>query len=57
LTSLENYDDKYRRRAGKSTDSWKMTDKAKRSYDEDSNVMHVKMKFETIQWWDQTSQT
>ena len=57
LTSLENYEEKYRRGAGKSTDSWKMTDKAKRSYDEDPNVMHVRMKFETIQWWDQTSQT
>lgn len=49
LTSLVNYDSKYRR--PRQTDDWKMGSKHIEDYDSDKNVMHLCIKFEPENWF------
>jgi hypothetical protein len=50
LTSLSNYDNKYRRREGKAIDDWKMGKKDKERYENDRAVRHVQFDFRTHNW-------
>jgi len=50
LTSLKNYDNKYRSREGRVIHSWKMKEKDKQRYDEDPGVKHIKIKFYATNW-------
>jgi len=49
LTSLENYDSKYRRQ--RQTDDWKMGPKHIKNYESDKNVMDLHIKFEPKNWF------
>ena len=50
LTSLRNYDEKYRNRKGKAIDDWKMGKKNKDKYEKDSEIKHIKIKFHATNW-------
>jgi len=50
LTSLENYDKKYRGR-GKTVDRWKMGKKWRAEYEKDPNVKHIRIEFDIKNWW------
>ncbi len=50
LTSLKNYDEKYRGGENKAIDDWKMKKKDKEQYDRDTNVKHIKIDFHTMNW-------
>ncbi|MCC7175171.1 MAG: hypothetical protein IT159_08240 [Bryobacterales bacterium] len=50
LTSLENYDWKYRRRIDRKVDDWKMTQKDRDAYASDPAVKHVHLAFEARNW-------
>jgi Holliday junction resolvase-like predicted endonuclease len=53
LTSLKNYDQKYRGKEGKAIDVWKMKAKHKTAYEEDACVKHIRMDFCCTNWtWD-----
>jgi hypothetical protein len=49
LTSLSNYDAKYRRE-GKAIDDWKMGPKHQATYASDPDVKHIKIKFQGTNW-------
>lgn len=53
LTSLENYDAKYRGREGKAIDVWKMRKEYKERYKKDPDVKHIRIEFHTTNWWKQ----
>jgi hypothetical protein len=53
LTSLENYDKKYRGKEGTAADRWKMSKKHTDRYDEDPNVRHIRIEFRSTHWWEQ----
>lgn len=50
LTSLKNYDEKYRGRGGKAIDDWKMRKKHKERYKKDPNVKHIRIEFRATNW-------
>jgi Holliday junction resolvase-like predicted endonuclease len=50
LTSLANYDSKYRVR-GRKTESWKMTSKQMDGYTADAEVKHFHVVFSDENWW------
>jgi hypothetical protein len=50
LTSLANYDSKYRVR-GRKTESWKMTSKQMDGYTADAEVKHIHVVFSDENWW------
>jgi len=50
LTSLEHYDKKYRGRAGKALNDWKMTPKHRKLYDHDPKVHHLHLEVEPHHW-------
>jgi hypothetical protein len=50
LTSLDNYDKNYRGKKAKAIDDWKMNEKARTQYENDPNVKHVRMIFDTKGW-------
>lgn len=50
LTSLKNYDEKYRGRAGKAIDDWKMRDKDKEQYKKDLGIKHIRIEFNISKW-------
>ena len=50
LTSLKNYDKKYRGNTNKANDDWKMTKLAKMKYDKDPGVKHICMNFNSTNW-------
>jgi len=50
LTSLKNYDEKYRGKKGKAIDKWKMRKKDKAQYEKDANVKHIQMHFQAKNW-------
>jgi len=50
LTSLKNYDEKYRGRAGKAIDNWKMGEKDKERYEKDPDVKHIRIEFQATHW-------
>lgn len=49
LTSLNNYDSKYRRQ--RQTDDWKMGPKHIKDYENDKKVMHLHIEFEPKNWF------
>jgi len=49
LTSLDNYDSKYRRE--RQTDDWKMGPKHVKNYENDKNVMHLHIEFDPKNWF------
>ncbi|RKY01899.1 MAG: hypothetical protein DRP54_02920 [Spirochaetes bacterium] len=50
LTSLKNYDEKYRGRKGKAIDDWKMKEKDKKRYEKDPNINHIRIEFQITNW-------
>jgi hypothetical protein len=50
LTSLTNYDEKYRVSEGRTLDTWKMSPKYKELYERDSNVKYVRADFHQEGW-------
>ena len=50
LTSLENYEMNYRCRTERASDTWKMGEKDKQHYAEDSKVKHIRIKFLADNW-------
>jgi Holliday junction resolvase len=48
LTSLENYDNKYR--GGKAIEKWKMNENSRKRYAEDPDVKHIRIQLETKKW-------
>ena len=50
LTSLQNYDAKYRGRAGRAIDDWKMTKANCDKYAEDAAVKHIHLELDFISW-------
>lgn len=49
LTSLENYDLKYRRE-GTTTEQWKMRKKDKETYEKDPYINHIRVEFKETNW-------
>ena len=52
LTSLKNYESKYRGREGKVFDDWKMREKDRDRYDQDPDVKHIHVEFQVGNWWE-----
>ena len=50
LTSLENYDAKYRGREGRTIDDWKMRKKHLELYRTDPDVKHIRIEFHATNW-------
>ncbi len=50
LTSLENYDSKYRSRKATSHDTWKMSKKYRELYNRDPDVRHIRVEFHATNW-------
>ena len=50
ITSLKNYDEKYRGREGKAIDDWGLRKKDKEEYEKDHNVRHIRIEFHAINW-------
>jgi len=50
LTSLKNYDAKYRRK-GRKIDDWKMTKKNRGLYVKDADIRHIRIEFNVKNWF------
>ena len=50
LTSLDNYDTKYRGNTDKAVEDWKMGENYRQQYARDPNVRHLRLKFESESW-------
>ena len=50
LTSLDNYDNRYRPRVGRALDTWKMSTKYKALYGQDKEVKHIRVDFYRDGW-------
>ena len=50
LTSLKNYDEKYRK-IGNAIDNWKMRQKYKEMYRHDPEIKHIRIEFQEINWF------
>lgn len=55
MTSLTNYDAKYRTIEGKVIDDWKMSPRWLKAYDQDPAVMHLHLRFEVGTWFRKSS--
>ncbi len=51
LTSLNNYDERYRSKADKKIDDWKMKERYKEMYRNDPEVKHIRIEFQKITWF------
>jgi len=51
LTSLKNYDAKYRGNKKRVVDKWKMRPKNRAAYEKDDEIMHLHIKFESGNWF------
>lgn len=51
LTSLRNYDDKYRGK-GRTIDAWKMRERDRERYEKDPNVRHIRIDFRDTNWFE-----
>ena len=51
LTSLKNYDRKYRPQKGQALDTWKMSSQYIERYKQDKEVMHIRVDFHLDCWW------
>ena len=50
LTSLRNFDEKHRSSKAKAIEAWRMTEKHKERYREDSDVHHIRIEFHVTNW-------
>jgi len=50
LTSLKNYDKKYRGNRHKAIDDWKMTQKNREKYIKDKNIKHISIEYTINNW-------
>lgn len=50
LTSLDNYDRKYRMQGG-AIEKWRMTEKQMRGYTADTGIRHIHVDFRDENWW------
>ena len=50
LTSLKNYDEKYRGKESKAIDRWKMKKRDKERYEKDPEIKHIVIRFEAKNW-------
>ncbi len=50
LTSLKNFDEKYRGGKRLAVDTWKMGDKNKDAYGQDTAVKHIGIRFDLTTW-------
>ena len=50
LTSLENFDRKYRSEKAKAIDAWRMTKGYKERYEQDPSVKHIRIEFHVTNW-------
>ncbi len=50
LTSLKNYDKKFRGKEGKKLEDWKMTDHYRKMYEADPDVLHIRFNFDFHKW-------
>jgi Holliday junction resolvase-like predicted endonuclease len=53
LTSLANYDGKYRIDQNRKVDGWRMTGEEMEKYSTDTNVRHIRIEFTEQNWWEQ----
>jgi hypothetical protein len=51
LTSLENYDRRYKSSRATAQDAWKMGRKHLSAYDADNEVRHIRINFSATRWW------
>ncbi len=51
LTSLANYESKYRPGKARAVDGWRMTEKFIREYASDPEVKHIRLDFKAENWW------
>ncbi len=51
LTSLANYDSKYRSKDKRSIDAWKISEGQKHAYAVDPEVRHIRFDFKAAKWW------
>jgi hypothetical protein len=51
LTSLSNYDKKYRGKKDRAIDDWKMKEEPMIQYENDPDVKHIHFNFLTHNWW------
>jgi len=51
LTSLNNYDERYRGKPDKKIDDWKMGERYKEIYRNDPEVKHIRIEFQEINWF------
>ncbi len=51
LTSLANYDSKYKPDEEKAVHGWAMTSKCTRAYTDDPEVRYIGIKFTPVHWW------
>jgi hypothetical protein len=50
LTSLGNYDSKYRSKEGRALDTWGMSSKHRAQYEQDKEVKHIRANFDQDDW-------
>ena len=50
ITSIDNYDKKYRGKQGKAVDNWKMNAYYKNKYEGDAFVKHIRLDFFSTNW-------
>lgn len=50
LVSLEHYDNRYKGARDRAIDDWKMGEKYRIEYENDPNVLHIRMDFSIISW-------
>ena len=50
LVSLEHYDHRYKGAKDRAIDDWKMGEKYRIEYENDPNVLHIRMDFSIISW-------
>ena len=51
MTTVTNYDAKYRTAEGKAIDDWKMSPQWLAVYEKDPKVMHLQLRFEAGNWF------
>jgi Holliday junction resolvase len=51
LTSLDNYDGKYKPKEKRAVDGWKMQERNTRAYAKDPEVKHIHITFKEDNWW------
>ena len=50
ITSIDNYDEKYRGKQGRAIDDWKMNTDYRERYEVDASVKHIRLDFFSTNW-------